>query len=605
MDRIVLLIDMDCFYVQVEQKLRPETIGLPCAVVQYTSLTAAAIIAVSYEARAKGVSRNSNGDMAKKICPDIVLLQVPTKRGKADLTKYREASAEVIKSISKFTSKIERASIDEAYIDATDLLDGVAYDSEICLEKSNLVIDPDSIHIESKLSSSSPPFSLPLSEIEGETKVFDNLCDGTKLKKALLLAQRIKEQIRRDTGFQCSIGVAANRMLAKLSCSLNKPDKITIVPLESTQHLMNFTKVKKVPGLGGKLGNDLIRRYGLEYMGGLVNKPLSRLIEDYGDKTGNWLYELCRGRDYQSVSVRTLVKSIGCSKHFIGKAALKADEEIRHWLTSLSGELVERIAVDRANHNRIPSSLSVGVRAEQMNFKSTSLQPSVLTSILPRTEESEETCTAELTVAKKIADIAFGVVRNIAGSNPINNITLAAGKFKPDHGFLCGNVKKLLSEQQSKQSNGEQEQTEAEAEILVKNQGVKRESFFRKFIEKEEPPKRESFFHRYIEPMEEGVPSTSKSPNYFVQHDSTMDTILCEECGLQVPVHVMPEHSDFHFARKLQAEWTKENSQPAPQNRPSSMNGKSIRGSKKKGRGVKSKSDVRNAKIDAFFVKKN
>ncbi len=41
MDRIVLLIDMDCFYVQVEQKEKPDTIGKPCAVIQYTSLSAA------------------------------------------------------------------------------------------------------------------------------------------------------------------------------------------------------------------------------------------------------------------------------------------------------------------------------------------------------------------------------------------------------------------------------------------------------------------------------------------------------------------------------------------------------------------------------------
>ncbi|KAM3175695.1 hypothetical protein ACTXT7_008023 [Hymenolepis weldensis] len=608
MDRIVLLIDMDCFYVQVEQKFRPETIGCPCAVIQYTSLSAASIIAVSYEARAKGVSRSHNGDAAKKQCPDIILFQVPTKRGKADLTKYREAGVEVIKSISKFTSKIERASIDEAYIDATDLLDDVENDGEICLEKSNLVIDPDTmkaVHNESKSFSSSPPYSLPLSEIEGETKAFDDLCDGIKLKRALCLAQRIKEQILLDTGFRCSVGVAANRMLAKMSCSLNKPDKITAVPLEAAQHLMNFTKVKKVPGLGGKLGNDLIQRYGLEFIGELVDKSLSRLIEDYGDKTGNWLYELCRGRDYQAVSVRTLVKSIACSKNFIGKAALKTDEEIRHWLTSLAGELVERIALDRANYNRIPSALSVGVRTEQ-DFRSKSLQPSILSSISPRTQESEEIDAAELTIAKKIADITFGAVKSLTGPNPINNISLAVGKFKSFHGGSYGDVKKLFSEQQAKQQK-EQEKSEAKEEKQEENQPTRRESFFRKFIEKEEePPKRESFFHRYIEPMGENVPSTSKSPNFFIQHDSTVDTILCEECGLQIPVHIMPEHSDFHLARKLQAEWTREMKEPTPQSQSVPISKKSIRGTKKtRGRGGKSKTEIRNPKIDAFFVKKN
>lgn len=96
-----------------------------------------------------------------------------------------------------------------------DLLDDVANDGEICLEKSNLVIDPDTmkvVHNESERFSSSPPYSLPLSEIKGEIKAFDGLCDGIKLKRALCLAQRIKEQILLDTGFRCSVGVAANRV---------------------------------------------------------------------------------------------------------------------------------------------------------------------------------------------------------------------------------------------------------------------------------------------------------------------------------------------------------------------------------------------------------
>lgn len=78
------------------------------------------IIAVDYEARKYCVSRGNNGDEARKLCPHIKLPRIPEKRGKADLTNYRAASAEVIKVLSRFSSCIERASIDEAYIDITD-----------------------------------------------------------------------------------------------------------------------------------------------------------------------------------------------------------------------------------------------------------------------------------------------------------------------------------------------------------------------------------------------------------------------------------------------------------------------------------------------------
>ena len=78
------------------------------------------IIAVGYEARHQGVTRNMRGDEAKRKCPDIQLVQVPVSRGKANLTHYRQAGAEVMEVLSKFSDCCERASIDEAYIDLTE-----------------------------------------------------------------------------------------------------------------------------------------------------------------------------------------------------------------------------------------------------------------------------------------------------------------------------------------------------------------------------------------------------------------------------------------------------------------------------------------------------
>ncbi|ESO02570.1 hypothetical protein HELRODRAFT_161855 [Helobdella robusta] len=108
MDRVIGLIDMDCFYVQVEQRADPSLAGLPCAVVQYRTYKGGGIIAVNYEARHLGVTRGMMGDEAKAKCPVIHLVRVPESRGKANLTKlvgvskifknylkYREAGAEV------------------------------------------------------------------------------------------------------------------------------------------------------------------------------------------------------------------------------------------------------------------------------------------------------------------------------------------------------------------------------------------------------------------------------------------------------------------------------------------------------------------------------
>ncbi|KAL3316197.1 hypothetical protein Ciccas_005158 [Cichlidogyrus casuarinus] len=79
---------MDCFYVQVEQRARPESKGKPCIVVQYNEWRGGGIIAASYEARSLGVGKGLRGDDAKEISSDIISFKVPEKNGKADLTKY-------------------------------------------------------------------------------------------------------------------------------------------------------------------------------------------------------------------------------------------------------------------------------------------------------------------------------------------------------------------------------------------------------------------------------------------------------------------------------------------------------------------------------------
>ena len=113
---------MDCFYCQVESRDNPDLQGKPVVVVQYKDYRGGGIIAVNYEARSFGVTRNMRGDDAKEKCPDVVCVKVPEARGKADLTKYRDAGKEVIQVLMQFGGVVERASIDEAYVDLTAIV---------------------------------------------------------------------------------------------------------------------------------------------------------------------------------------------------------------------------------------------------------------------------------------------------------------------------------------------------------------------------------------------------------------------------------------------------------------------------------------------------
>lgn len=111
-DRVVVLIDMDCFYCQVEEMLDPTNLGgKPIAVVQYTEN--AGIIAVNYAARALGVTRHMRENEAKAACPNLICVKVPSKFNKADISKYRDAGKRVANVFETFTTMLERASIDE------------------------------------------------------------------------------------------------------------------------------------------------------------------------------------------------------------------------------------------------------------------------------------------------------------------------------------------------------------------------------------------------------------------------------------------------------------------------------------------------------------
>lgn len=75
---------------------------------------------MNYAARDRGVTRHMRGDQAKEHCPEIELVKVPSVREKADLTKYREAGKDVASVLQRFTTLLERASVDEAYLDITE-----------------------------------------------------------------------------------------------------------------------------------------------------------------------------------------------------------------------------------------------------------------------------------------------------------------------------------------------------------------------------------------------------------------------------------------------------------------------------------------------------
>ncbi|KAK9049485.1 hypothetical protein SSX86_031547 [Deinandra increscens subsp. villosa] len=359
--RIIAHVDMDCFYVQVEQRKQPHLKGQPTAVVQYNSWKGGGLIAVGYEARKDGVKRSMRGDEAKKVCPQIHLVQVPVARGKADLTIYRNAGSEVVSILAR-KGRCERASIDEVYLDLTDAAETMLKETPLETLES---ID------EEVLKSHVLGLSLNGNDDRETVREWLTRRDADHRDKLLacgaIIVAELRLQVLRETEFTCSAGVAHNKMLAKLASGMNKPAQQTIVTLASVKGLLEPLPIKKMKQLGGKLGSSLQTDLGVNTVGDLLQFSEQKLQDIYGANTGTWLWNTARGISGDEVEGRLLPKSHGSGKTFPGVRALKTLAAVEKWLKELCEELSERLQLDLETNKRVAHTLTLHANA----YKST------------------------------------------------------------------------------------------------------------------------------------------------------------------------------------------------------------------------------------------
>ena len=424
-DRVIAHIDLDCFYVQVERSLDPTLRSKPVAVVQYNPfgdlrtylpsdnriVSSGSLIAVSYEARAAGVKRIMRGQEAKKACPELLLVQVPTSHGKANLGIYRDASSRILKVLSSTSYSsciIERASIDEVYVDVTaeasklleqaadlrlflqssiklllsvpTLIAGVD-DEEVSMNKSQIRNGHKGTELmqHSYLNDDNNQLMSIPDEVLNSSSSSSSLADlwflrpqhmwstqDLMLIAGSIVVNDLRKAVLQQLGFTCSAGIATNRMLAKTCSGMHKPNKQTILPVAFISSLMTSLPYSRVQGLGGKLGEALSQLYDgkVKTMGDIAAIDRKEFIQRFGEETAAWLYNVSRGVDVEPVMDRPLPISIGCSKSFRSSNMLTpkhlSDGTVLKWLTELSEELHERLSDDMQQNNRVPKSLQAG-----------------------------------------------------------------------------------------------------------------------------------------------------------------------------------------------------------------------------------------------------
>lgn len=281
-----------------------------------------AIIAASYEAKALGINRGGmTAHEAKKIYPEVKIFQIEERYGKAYLRLYREGSDAVHNTFMKFTDFIERASIDESYLDITDL----------AVKRLEL------------FTASAHKF---IPEREAEIDEFAQTCfltDKTNMdkefyknrfpslsyeEKILVMGSEIVWHIRKAVfdgpNYSLSAGVADSKTFSKLICSDNKPGKQTLLLNSHKKEYLANVPLNKVRSLGGKLGRTVRERLNLEMIGDINNSTMTSdfLISMFGEREGQSIYDLSRGICHEEVQKRYYKDSIGSGRNFQGPEQL-------------------------------------------------------------------------------------------------------------------------------------------------------------------------------------------------------------------------------------------------------------------------------------------
>ncbi|RYF24068.1 MAG: DNA polymerase IV [Comamonadaceae bacterium] len=257
---------MDAFYASVELLRYPQLKGLPVVIggggrEAHDALLAAhggersevpvsafprlkdyvgrgVITTATYPARQFGVGSAMGMMKAAHLCPQALLLPV-------DFAEYRRFSRRFKDIILSIAPVMEDRGVDEVYIDFTDV-------------------------------------------------------PGGQREGGRVLARLIQKSIFDDTGLTCSVGVAPNKLIAKMASEFQKPNGISVVHEDDLQSRIWPLACRKINGVGPK-ADERLQAHGIQTIGDLAERPRDWLVANFGRSYGAWLHEVAWGRDDRPV----------------------------------------------------------------------------------------------------------------------------------------------------------------------------------------------------------------------------------------------------------------------------------------------------------------
>eukprot|EP00392_Amoebophrya_sp_AT5.2_P017488 g17850.t1 len=375
----------------------------------------AGIIALSYEAKAKGVKRGMFVQDALRVCPEMMFVGIPTKFGKADTSCYRDAGSEVMAVLNDYGG-VERVSIDEAYVDITArtdskpqrrrLLELLRQDLQFAFDVFRMKCLPSddhlTIHGEPYFSdrkfdkaevknggapglllldaalNAAPPASGPKSskaklptEVESQRQLFQDLFEFYKFVNSARILHEMQDRVSRQLQLSCSFGVANTKCVSKIASGKHKPFKLSLVYPLGVPDFLNPLPVKDLRGYGQKLGKDICNKLQVGTVGEIFAKKIKFLNEKLTQPVAAALGDACHGIDDNPVCSRLLTKIVGTSKNWRTPQYL-IDANLQGWMDTLLADFWEKVAKEKLEHKRRPLQAVVSCKAmDKSDFSKT------------------------------------------------------------------------------------------------------------------------------------------------------------------------------------------------------------------------------------------
>ncbi|MDO8459309.1 MAG: DNA polymerase IV [Burkholderiaceae bacterium] len=363
--RRIAHLDMDAFYASVELLRYPQLKGLPVVIgggrrqideeiaklaegqtladipvdafARLKDYTGRGVITTAtYAARQFGIGSAMGLMKAAKLCPDAIILPV-------DFDQYRHFSRLFKATILEFSPLMENRGVDEVYIDFTDV-------------------------------------------------------PGGQRQGGKALAGLIQKTILEVTGLTCSIGVAPNKLLAKMASEFNKPKGISIVMEEDLQTMIWPLKCRKINGVGPKM-DEKLAAHGISTIGELATKDKDWLIVNFGKSTGAWLFESSWGRDDRPIVLES--EPVSISRETTFERDLHAVRD-KAELGAIFTHLCEKLAGDLQRKGYAGKTIGIKLRYDDFKSATRDLTLDVYTADAQTIRQAAGLCLKRIPLTKRL-----------------------------------------------------------------------------------------------------------------------------------------------------------------------------------------------------------